>query len=105
MRAAVFVGAGRPLSIEEVDLGNLGPREVLVRTAAVGVCGCDQHALGGEQVFAAPAIFGYEAAGVVEAHGAEVATLRLRDRVVACSAVSCGRRAQCISGRLQRGAG
>ncbi|MDB5675610.1 MAG: alcohol dehydrogenase, partial [Sphingomonas bacterium] len=41
MKAAVLFEAGKPLSIEDVLVANPGPHEVLIRTAAVGVCRSD----------------------------------------------------------------
>ena len=43
MRAAVLREVGKPLVIEDVQLDKPGPREVLVRTAAAGVCHSDLH--------------------------------------------------------------
>jgi S-(hydroxymethyl)glutathione dehydrogenase/alcohol dehydrogenase len=43
MKAAVLRTVGKPLEIEEVEIGKPGPREVLLRTAASGVCHSDLH--------------------------------------------------------------
>ena len=43
MKAAVLREVGQPLSIEEVEVRKPGPREVLIRTAAAGVCHSDLH--------------------------------------------------------------
>ena len=43
MKAAVLREVGKPLSVEEVAIGLPGPREVLIRTAATGVCHSDLH--------------------------------------------------------------
>ena len=43
MKAAIFREVGAPLSIEEISISKPGPREVLVRTAAAGVCHSDLH--------------------------------------------------------------
>ncbi|MCO4865817.1 alcohol dehydrogenase catalytic domain-containing protein, partial [Cupriavidus sp. WGlv3] len=65
-RAAVAWGAGKPLTIEDVDLD--GPRagEVLVEVKATGICHTDYYTLSGadpEGIF--PAILGHEGAGIV----------------------------------------
>ena len=76
-RAAVAWKAGKPLTIEEVDLE--GPRagEVLVEVKATGICHTDYYTLSGadpEGLF--PAILGHEGAGVVVEVGAGVTTLK-----------------------------
>ena len=45
MKAAVFYGVNQPLRIEEVPDLTPGPREVLVKVAACGVCHTDLHYL------------------------------------------------------------
>ena len=75
MKAAVLREAGRPLEIEEVQVDKPGPREVLIRTAAAGVCRSDLHFLEGAFPTPLPTVLGHEAAGVVEAVGADVRTV------------------------------
>src|SRR2546425_10551608 len=69
MKAAVFHGPHKELTIENVDIAKPIAREVLVRTVASGVCHSDLHFIEGLYPFAAPAILGQEAAGIVEAVG------------------------------------
>ncbi len=47
MKAAVLRGVGKPLTIEEVQIANPRSQEVLIRTAAVGVCHSDLHYIEG----------------------------------------------------------
>ena len=47
MKAAVLRAQNQPMEIEEVAVSNPGPREVLVRTLAAGVCHSDLHFLDG----------------------------------------------------------
>ena len=47
MKAAVFRSPYQPLTIEQVDISNPKSREVLIRTAAVGVCHSDLHYIDG----------------------------------------------------------
>ena len=49
MKAAVMRAAHQPLSIEDVHIDEPGPREVLVKTAACGVCHSDLHFIEGEK--------------------------------------------------------
>ena len=47
-RAALFHAVGEPLTVEEIDLDDPGPGDVVVRMAAVGICGTDLHQVKGE---------------------------------------------------------
>jgi S-(hydroxymethyl)glutathione dehydrogenase/alcohol dehydrogenase len=98
-RAAVFWGPGRPLSIDEIDLAEPGPDDVLVRMAAVGICGTDLHNVKGEWSRPTPMVLGHEGAGVVEAVGDEVDGLSPGDEVVLSWAPSCGECDDCRRGR------
>jgi S-(hydroxymethyl)glutathione dehydrogenase/alcohol dehydrogenase len=82
-RAAVAFGAGKPLSIETVDLA--GPREgeVLVEIRATGLCHTDAYTLSGDDPEGAfPAILGHEGAGVVVDVGPGVKSVRKGDHVI-----------------------
>ena len=100
MQAAVFRKVGEPLTIEAVDVDKPWGREVLVRTAATGVCHSDLHVVDGVGRFPLdrPIVLGHEGAGVVEAVGADVTTVKPGDHVVACLSGFCGACAQCLSG-------
>ena len=99
-RAAVAWEAGKPLSIEEVELE--GPRagEVLVRIVATGVCHTDAYTLSGadpEGLF--PAILGHEGGGIVEEVGAGVTSVKPGDHVIPLYTPECGRCKFCLSGK------
>jgi S-(hydroxymethyl)glutathione dehydrogenase / alcohol dehydrogenase len=98
--AAVFRQVLAQLTIEEIEIDEPGEREVLVRTAATGVCHSDLHVVDGLGRFSLdrPMVLGHEGAGVVEAVGAEVTTVRPGDHVVACLSGFCGSCPQCLSG-------
>ncbi len=99
MKAAVLRAYHTPLSIEDVELASPGPREVLVRTHACGVCHSDLHVLEGSLPVPLPTVLGHEPAGVVETVGRDVTYLRPGDRVIACLSVFCGTCNYCLSGR------
>ena len=99
MKAAVFHGPHKPLTIEDVDIAKPIGREVLVRTVASGVCHSDLHFIEGLYPFAAPAILGHEAAGIVEAVGPHVDEFKPGDHVIACLSVFCGHCDYCLTGR------
>ena len=100
MKAAVLFEAKTPLSIEEVTVSKPGPREVLIRTVAVGVCRSDLHFVDGAYPHAMPTIPGHEAAGVVEAIGDDVATVKVGDHVVTCLSAFCGHCEFCVTGHM-----
>jgi S-(hydroxymethyl)glutathione dehydrogenase/alcohol dehydrogenase len=100
VKAAVLFEAGKPLSIEDVIVSKPGPHEVLIRTAAVGVCRSDLHFVDGAYPHAVPTIPGHEAAGVVEAVGSEVRTVKVGDHVVTCLSAYCGHCEFCVTGHL-----
>jgi S-(hydroxymethyl)glutathione dehydrogenase / alcohol dehydrogenase len=102
MKAAVFHGPHQPLTIEQVDIDDPQDREVLVRTAASGVCHSDLHFVEGLYPHPAPAILGHEAAGVVEKVGKAVTYLKPGDHVISCPSVFCGYCPDCMSGHPNR---
>jgi 2-desacetyl-2-hydroxyethyl bacteriochlorophyllide A dehydrogenase len=98
MRAVVFAGPGE-LAVTELPDVSPGPRDVVVRVAAVGLCGTDLHVLDGE--FAPtvyPIVPGHETSGVVEAVGADVAGFAPGDRVCVDPSLYCGECAFCAVG-------
>ncbi|HCS28579.1 MAG TPA: S-(hydroxymethyl)glutathione dehydrogenase/class III alcohol dehydrogenase [Spongiibacteraceae bacterium] len=98
VRAAVAFEAGKPLSIETVQLE--GPRagEVLVELKATGICHTDKFTLSGadpEGLF--PSILGHEGAGIVVDVGAGVKGLRKGDHVVPLYTPECRECKSCTS--------
>ena len=100
MKAAVLREVDHPLGVEEVQADNPGPREVLIRTGATGVCHSDLHFVQGLYATPMPIILGHEAAGTVEAVGDQVTYLQPGDRVITCLSVFCGHCERCLSGRM-----
>lgn len=100
MKAAVLRSIPGELAIEDIDIDAPGPREVLVRTVAAGVCHSDQHYLVGKYTTPLPTVMGHEAAGVVEAVGDQVTHVKPGDHIVACLSVFCGHCEFCLTGRM-----
>jgi S-(hydroxymethyl)glutathione dehydrogenase / alcohol dehydrogenase len=102
MKAAVFHGPKLPLSIEDVEIDKPQDREVLIKTVASGVCHSDLHFVEGLYPYAAPAVLGHEAAGIVEEVGKQVTYVKPGDHVICCLSVFCGNCEQCMSGHPNR---
>ncbi len=100
MKAAVLHEVGQPLQIEDIQISKPGPREVLVRTAAAGICHSDLHFIEGSYPYKLPAVLGHESAGVVEAVGADVRYVEPGDHVITCLSAFCGHCEACITGHL-----
>jgi S-(hydroxymethyl)glutathione dehydrogenase/alcohol dehydrogenase len=73
---------------------------VLIRTAAAGVCHSDLHFIEGSYPHPLPAVLGHESAGVVEAVGPEVRTVKPGDHVITCLSAFCGHCEFCLGGRM-----
>jgi S-(hydroxymethyl)glutathione dehydrogenase / alcohol dehydrogenase len=100
VQAAVAETPGRPLSVETVDLGGLGPNDILVEAKAAGLCHSDLHVLQGNAPgYIFPSILGHEGAGVVIECGERVTRLKAGDHVVTCVIGECGHCAGCRSDR------
>jgi S-(hydroxymethyl)glutathione dehydrogenase / alcohol dehydrogenase len=99
MKAAVLRAVKKPLAIEDVQVGKPGPHEVLLRTAAAGVCHSDLHFQNGSYFYPMPAVLGHESAGVVEQVGSEVRYVAPGDHVITCLSVFCGHCEYCLKGR------
>jgi S-(hydroxymethyl)glutathione dehydrogenase/alcohol dehydrogenase len=88
-----------PLVLEEVRIDAPGPGEVLVKTAASGICHSDLHAIEGSLPLPAPCVLGHEPAGIVEAVGAGVTDFAPGDHVIGCLTSWCGVCRFCTHGR------
>ncbi len=100
MKAAILELAGQPLVIDDVKVAAPGPHEVLINTKACGLCHSDLHFIDGAYPHAMPCVPGHEAAGIVEAVGSEVRTVKPGDHVVSCLSAFCGHCEFCVTGRM-----
>src|ERR1039457_5721362 len=100
VRAAVLEEFARPLVVQELDLAEPGPGEVLVRLVACGVCHTDLYtASGADPSGYAPTVLGHEGAGVVEARGPDVTLVAPGDPVLTLFSPQCGECIHCRSPR------
>ena len=98
VKAAVALEAGKPLTIQTVDLQAPQAGEVLVEIKATGVCHTDAYTLSGndpEGIF--PSILGHEGAGVVVEVGKEVKNLKAGDHVIPLYVPECRECEYCLS--------
>ncbi|MFT4799942.1 MAG: S-(hydroxymethyl)glutathione dehydrogenase/alcohol dehydrogenase [Candidatus Azotimanducaceae bacterium] len=100
MKAAIFHEVGQPLVIEDISISKPGPREVLIRTAAAGVCHSDLHFIEGSDPGMSPMVLGHESSGVVEAVGSDVTYVQPGDHVITCLSVFCGHCESCLTGHM-----
>ncbi len=100
MKAAVLREQNKPLEIEEVQISKPGPREVMVRPVAAGVCHSDLHFMDGSYPYMLPTILGHESAGIVEEVGSDVTYVKKGDHVITCLSAFCGHCNKCLTGHL-----
>ncbi|MGQ7242042.1 S-(hydroxymethyl)glutathione dehydrogenase/class III alcohol dehydrogenase [Salinicola sp. V024] len=99
-RAAIAWEAGKPLSLEEIDVEGPKAGEVMVRIVATSVCHTDAYTLSGkdpEGLF--PSVLGHEGAGIVEEVGEGVTGLKPGDHVIPLYTAECGKCKFCLSGK------
>ncbi|MDN3567982.1 Zn-dependent alcohol dehydrogenase [Paeniroseomonas aquatica] len=98
-RAAVLREIGRPMAIEPVAVGPMGPGDVLVRVTAASLCHTDLEVIEGQLGLRLPAVLGHEVAGTIAALGEAVQGLSPGDPVVLSWNPHCGQCFYC--GRAQ----
>jgi len=100
MKAAVCRSFGQPLVIEDIEIAAVRPGEIKVKIAACAICHSDIHFMEGAWGGDLPAVYGHEAAGVVESVGAGVTRVKPGDHVVVTLIRSCGHCHYCTQGNL-----
>ena len=97
MRGIVYTGERAEVT-DKLDVRAPGPGEVMVKVAAAGVCHSDLSVLDGTIPWKAPSVLGHEGAGVVEAVGSEVRSVKPGDHVVIATLANCGICRACNTG-------
>src|SRR5687768_3110342 len=90
-QAAVLHEVDAPLRVQEVEMAALQPGDVLVRVRASGLCHTDLEVMQGSLAYPLPIVLGHEGAGIVEAVGSDVASVKPGDHVICSWNPSCGR--------------
>ncbi len=99
MKAAVMRAYNTPLEFEDIEIDDPGPGEVLLKTAATGICHSDLTVIEGGLPMPPPCILGHEPAGIVEAVGEGVSDFAPGDHVIGCLTAWCGVCKFCTGGR------
>jgi len=98
MKAAIFYAPGQ-VSLENINIPDIGPDEVLVKVRAALTCGTDRKTyLRGHHLFAPPFVFGHEFAGDIVEVGNEVKNFTPGMRVVAANSAPCNSCFYCKNG-------
>ncbi len=100
IKAAVAWEAGKPLSIEHIDIHGPQKGEVLVKMIATGVCHTDAYTLSGadpEGIF--PSVLGHEGGAVVVELGEGVTSVQVDDHVIPLYTPECRKCSYCLSGK------
>ncbi|MFC7602264.1 Zn-dependent alcohol dehydrogenase [Streptosporangium amethystogenes subsp. fukuiense] len=98
-RGAVIHGVGEKWSVEDLQVGDPGPGEVLVKVMATGICHSDDHVVRGDIRAELPQVGGHEGAGIVEKVGVGVTRVKVGDRVATLFVPVCGSCRYCAAGR------
>src|SRR5438552_13703051 len=102
MKAIRLIQPSRPLEMQEVPIPAVGPKDVLVRVKAAGICHSDAHYRAGRsRVHPLPLTLGHEVAGLVERAGTEVSNFKSGDRVCLHYLATCGECLYCQQGSEQ----
>ncbi|MFF4564030.1 Zn-dependent alcohol dehydrogenase [Streptomyces sp. NPDC001435] len=98
MRGVMFDG-GQVQVVDDLEVRDPGPGEVLVSVSAAGLCHSDLSVVDGTIPFPVPVVLGHEGAGVVEAVGEGVRHVSPGDHVALSTLANCGTCADCDRGR------
>lgn len=97
MKAAVLY-AKDDIRIEEIEVPELKPNEVLVKVKATGICGSDLPRVLGNAAHYYPIVLGHEFSGVVEKVGTNVTKVKEGDRIAGAPLLPCHDCPDCLRG-------
>lgn len=100
MKALVHTAANK-FEIQDFPKPVPGPKDVLLRVKACGICGSDVHGMTGHTGRRQPPIImGHEATGIIEEVGKDITKFKVGDRITFDSTVYCNRCSYCLQGRI-----
>lgn len=100
MRAAVFKEIGKPLVVEAVDAPKPGPRDLILKVRACGICGSDLHMTEASSMMPLPggSVMGHEFSGeVVEVGSALKGQWKEGARIAGFPYLCCGDSSPCVN--------
>ncbi|MFT3928798.1 MAG: alcohol dehydrogenase catalytic domain-containing protein [Spongiibacteraceae bacterium] len=101
MKAAIYPGAGEPLTLETLPDPTPGPDDVIIKVHRCGICGTDLHMTEGHQwQFAAGTVPGHEYSGEIIEIGSKVTGFKKGDLITALPSTGCGHCDACYHGNL-----
>ena len=96
MKAAIYPGHGRPVTIETLPDPEPGPNDLIIKVARCGICGTDlSFTKGAAFDFGENVQFGHEYAGEIVAVGSDVAAFKKGERIAVLPSVACGECSSC----------
>jgi NDMA-dependent alcohol dehydrogenase len=98
-KAAVLWEQPGKWSVDEVELDDPGPTEVLVEMVASGLCHSDDHSTTGDMPTQLPIVGGHEGSGIVRAVGADVHDVQVGDHIITSFIPACGKCRYCARGQ------
>ncbi|MEN9736234.1 MAG: hypothetical protein RL129_944 [Actinomycetota bacterium] len=102
MRAIYFDEFSGPLTIKDIPTPKAGPKSVVIKVEATGLCRSDWHAyVGHDSDIKLPHVPGHELAGLISEVGSEVKNFKMGDRVTVPFVNGCGTCEFCLRGNAQ----
>jgi S-(hydroxymethyl)glutathione dehydrogenase/alcohol dehydrogenase len=101
VKAAVLYKPNERMPIVDLDQQDPKAGEVRVKMIAAGVCASDYHVMKGETSFPMPIVLGHEGAGVIEAVGPGVTSVKPGQRCILSFVANCGHCRSCRTGSPQ----
>lgn len=98
-RAIVADGDGKPVGVEEIEVPDPGPHDLLIRPLACGICHSDLFVL--RSSLPGPTVLGHEVAAVIEAVGSAVEGLAAGDYGIIAWRAPCGQCRSCRRGHIE----
>ena len=96
MKAAIYPGEGKPVTIEDIPDPEPGPDDVVIKVHRCGICGTDLSFTRGAMFdFGTNAQFGHEYAGEIVAVGSNVGNFKVGENIAALPSVACGECPSC----------
>ena len=98
MKAAIYPGHGKPITIQTLADPEPGPGDIVLRVHRCGICGTDLSMTKGEMFDFGPGQFGHEYAGEIVAIGKGVEHFAVSEKICVIPSLACGACSACDHG-------